>query len=100
MQMASVDTKRGQGDLRRAFQDGLAQGTPHGDVAVDVFDCDGGVVHQDADGQRQPAQRAGIERLPDGVEDHDGGEDGQRDGDGDDGRGAKAAQEQQNHQGR
>ncbi len=62
-----ADGERGDqgrdGDLRRAVEDGLLQFLARFQIAVDVLDGDGGVVHQDADGQRQAAQRHDVDGL-------------------------------------
>ena len=46
---------------------------------VRVLDRDGRIVDQDADRQRHAAERHGVERVAHEVEDHDRGEDRQRD---------------------
>ena len=56
MQMQKVETKSRNGNLLRAIQNGLHRFLAHGQVAVDVFDFDGGVIDQDADGQGQAAE--------------------------------------------
>ena len=48
--------ERGRGDLLCAVENGAGDRLPHGEVAVRVLDLDGRVVHQDADGERQPAR--------------------------------------------
>ncbi len=57
MQMESVETKRGHRDLRRAFENSLVQRLALLQVTGDIFDGYRGVVHQNANGQRQAAQR-------------------------------------------
>ncbi len=63
MQMQSVETKAGTAiccaPSRMARNGFLALR----EVAVDVFDFHGGVVHQDADRQRQPAERHDVDGL-------------------------------------
>ena len=87
----------GHGDLLRAVENGLPHLLAHGKIALDVFDLDGGVVHQDADGQRQPAQGHDVERLADGGQREDGTEDGERNRNRNDDGGAPVAEEEQNH---
>ena len=62
-----ADAKRGdegrRGDLLRAIEHGAHQRLLHGHVAVGVFDFHGGVVHQDADRQRQAAERHHVDGL-------------------------------------
>ena len=53
----------GDGDLLRAVQNRAQQRLALAQVAVDVLDLDGGVVHQDADRQRQAAQRHHVDGL-------------------------------------
>jgi len=66
-------------------------------VAVDVLELDGGVVDQDADGERQAAQGHQVHRLTeDGKADerHENRERNRRD---DDERAAPAPEKQENH---
>ena len=53
----------GGGDLRGAVEDGLLDFLAGFQVAVDVFDFDGGVVDQDADGQREAAEGHDVDGL-------------------------------------
>ena len=66
-------------------------------VAVDIFDFDGGVVHQNSDRQRQAAERHDVDGLAQRAQHADRSENRQRNGDGDDQRAAPASEEQQNH---
>ena len=67
-------------------------------VAVDVLDDDGGVVHQDADGECQAPQRHDVDGLAEPGQNEHGGQDRERDrGHHDQGR-APAAKEQQHDQ--
>ena len=67
-------------------------------VALHVLDRDGGVIDQDADRQRQAAQRHDVDRLAQQAQHDDRGQDRQRNGDRDDDRAAPAAEEDQDHQ--
>ena len=67
-------------------------------VAMVVLDLHGGIVHQDAHGQRHSAQRHHVERLVQDVEHEDGGQDRQRDRRDDDQGAPPGSQEQQDHQ--
>ena len=61
-----IDMRRDEsrdGDLRRAIEHRVDQRLAHGDIAVRVLDLHGGVVHQDADGESQAAQRHHVDRL-------------------------------------
>ena len=98
MQMQSVETKAGVAICCRAVHDRGAHVLAVLEMPVDVLDRDGGVVDQDADGERQAAQRHDVERLAAGRQGGDGAEDGERDRRGDDDRGPPAAQEEQDHQ--
>ena len=53
----------------------------HVEVAVDVLDLDRRVVDQDADRQRQPAERHDVDRLPQRAQHDDRAQDRQRDRD-------------------
>ena len=89
--------ERRRGDLLGTVEDGLDEPGAEAEVAVDVLDLHGRVVDQDADGQREPAQRHHVERLADCAQDGQRGED--REGDRGDHhqRAAPAAEEQQDH---
>ena len=66
-------------------------------VPVDVLDRDRRVVDQDADGEREAAERHDVERLAERRQHDDRAEHRQRDRDGDDHGRAPAAEEQQDH---
>ena len=57
MQMHSVETNAGTAICCAPSRMARTMGLPSAEIAVDVFDLDRGVVHQDADRQRQSAQR-------------------------------------------
>ena len=63
-----------------------------------VFDFDRGVVDQNADRQRQAAERHHVDRLAQEAEDAERSEDRKRDRNPDDQRAAPASEEQQDHQ--
>ena len=63
MQMQSSETKAGVHDLLRAVEDGGLDVLALLEMPVDVLDGDGCIVDQNADGQRQSAQRHDVERL-------------------------------------
>ena len=69
----------------------------HGQIAVDVFNLDRGVIHQDSDGQRQPSQGHDVDGLAQRAEHDDGAENRQRNGNRDDQRAAPVAEEKQDH---
>ena len=89
----------GNGNLRRAVEDGLLQLFAGLKVAVDVFNGNCGVIHQDADGQSHASQGHDVDGLVQHGEHAERTENGERNGDRDDDRGAKTAQENQNHDG-
>ena len=91
------DGERGD-HFAAAIENGHRERFAHRLVAVDVFDGDGGVVHQQADGQCQPAERHQIDRLPQGQQPGNAGKDGKRDGDGDDHHVSPRPEEDQDHQ--
>ena len=61
--------KRRHRDLLRAIQNRAHQRLLHRQIAMGVFDLDGRVVHQNADRQRQAAQRHHVDRLAHQVQD-------------------------------
>ena len=65
---------------------------------MDVLDFDGGIVHQDADGQGQTAQGHDVDGFAQQVHDGERGEDRERDRDADDDGTAPATEEQQDHE--
>ncbi len=87
------------GDLRRAVEDGLLQFLAAFQIAVDVLDGHGGIIHQDADGQRKAAQGHDVDGLVQHREHAERTENGERNGDRDDDRGAPTTQEDQDHDG-
>ena len=76
--------KSGHGDLLRAVQDRLNSFLAHRQVAIDVFNFDGSVIHQDADGERQAAQRHDVNGLAERAEAENADKNRQRDRDGND----------------
>ena len=98
MQMDSVETKAGAAICCGAVEHGAHQRLAHGHVAMRVFDFDGGVVHQDADGEREAAERHHVDGLAEQVQDDQRRENRQRNRDADDDGAAPASQEQQDHQ--
>ena len=64
MQMHSVETNAGTRDLLRAVEDRLLERLSLAQVAVDVLDLHRRVVDEDADRERQPAERHDVQRLP------------------------------------
>ena len=98
MQIDSVATNAGVATSAAPSRMACAQRLAHVHMAVVVLDLDRRVVHQNADRQRQPAQRHHVERLVQDVEHDDGGQDRQRDRRDDDQGAPPGAQEQQDHQ--
>ena len=90
--------ERRRRDLRRSVEDGLPQRLAQVQLAVIVLDFDRRVVHEDADGQRQPTQRHHVEGLVQDLEHDDRGQDRQRDRCDDDQCAPPGAKEQQDHQ--
>ena len=98
MQMARGRDERRHGDLLGPVEDRPLERLAHREVPVDVLDLDGRVVHQDAHGQGQPAQRHRVDRVPERREDQDRDQDRERDRDRDDQGAPPAPQEQEDHQ--
>jgi len=71
---------RGDRNLARAPHDGLTQWLTESDVPLDVFDDDGSIVDENADGQGKSAQGHGVEGLSPHVHEQGGGEDRKGDG--------------------
>src|SRR5580692_4608918 len=85
-----TDAKRGNegrhGDLLSAVENRLHRFFAHGQVTVDVLDFHGGVIDEDADGQREPAERHDVDGLAESAEDQDADENRKRNRNGDDQR--------------
>ena len=90
--------KRGYGDLLRPVEDRARQRLRHAHIAVNIFDFDGRIVDQNADGQSHTAQRHPVDRVSHRPEHNAGSENRQRNGGADDQRTAPASQKQENHQ--
>ena len=71
---------------------------PRAQVAFDVLDRHGGVIHENADRERETAERQEIDRLAERAEHGDGRQHGERDGNGDDDRAPPRPEEEQDHQ--
>ena len=76
----------GHGDLLGAVQNGLEDRLAQVQIAVDVLDLHGGVVHEDADGEGEAAERHDVDGLAQQAERDDRRQDRERNGDGDDDR--------------
>ena len=68
MQMHSVETSAGTAICCEPSRIARIGVLALRQVAVDVFDCDGGVVHQDADGERQAAEGHEVDGFVQGAE--------------------------------
>ena len=90
--------KGGGHDLARAVHDRGLHILALLEMPVDVFNGDGGIVNQNAHGQRQTPKRHQIERFTNGRQPQDGAHDGQGNGRSDDEGRAPASQKQQDHQ--
>ena len=96
---AQRGNQRRQRDLRRAVQDAGVQILALIEIAIDVLDGDRGVVHQDADRQRQAAQRHDVDGFAQRAQHADGAQNRKRNGNRDDQRAAPAPEKQQDHDG-
>ena len=96
--MHSIASSRGTAvsSLPQPHRPGERAGLLH--LGVDVLDLDGRLVHQDADRQRQAAQRHQVDRLARQPQADDGRQQRERDVEHDDDHAAPVAQEQQHHQ--
>ena len=63
MQMDSVETKAGVAICAAPSRMACSISLPGFKIAIDVFDLDGGVVDQDADGERQAAEGHDVDGL-------------------------------------
>ena len=68
------------------------------DIAFNVFHHDDGIVHHDTDGQDQAEQGQGVDRVPQQIQKGEGPDDGHRDGNQRNDRGAPGLQEQHHDQ--
>ena len=97
MQMHSVETSAGTAICARAFENRRHDFGICRQIAMDIFDLDRGVVHQNADRQRQAAQRHDVDGFAQRAQHADRNQDRKRNRDRDNQRAAPASQEQQNH---
>ena len=70
------------------------------ELRMDVLHLDGRFIDQDADGQRQPAQRHEVDRVPRQPQGEDAAQQRQRDVEDDDHHAPPIAQEEHDHQAR
>src|SRR5579883_2587242 len=85
-------------DLRGAIQHRREDWLAHGEIAVGVFDFDGGVVYEYSDRERETAEGHHVDGFAEQAEHAERGEDRKRDGDADDQSAAPASQEEEDHQ--
>ena len=86
------------GGAAARFDDGAGSRDAGQHLGVNVFDFDGGLVHQDADGEGQSAERHDVDGLAGGPEEDHGAQQGERDVEDDDQGAAPVAQEDEDHQ--
>src|SRR5260370_482469 len=76
----ATDTERryqsGYGDLRSAFQDGVALGVPFFEIPLDVFDRNRGVINKDSHGEGQSSEGHDVDGFSEEAEGHNGRQDG------------------------
>src|SRR5882724_196908 len=94
---AERGNKSRHGDLLGAIQDCLNGFLAHRQVAVDVFNLDGSVIHQNADGERETAQRHDVDGLAECAEAENADKNRQRNRDGNDQSALPIPEEEQNH---
>src|SRR6184192_1075586 len=63
--------KRRHRNLRGAVEDGAHHRLLHREIAMDVLDLDRGIIHQNADGERESTQRHQVHGLAEGAENDD-----------------------------
>ena len=97
MQMDKGGDERRNGDLRGAIQNRLLHLLSLFEIAIDIFNLDGGIVDQDADRQRQAAQGHDVDGLAQRPQHDQRDQDGKWNGNGDDERATPAAQKNQDH---
>ena len=78
MQMHSVETNAGTAICSRAVEDRRLELLARAEMPVDVLDRDGRVVDQDADREREAAERHDVDRLAERAEHDDRAQDRQR----------------------
>ena len=108
MKNEEMNTARMQTIAKQPRDGGLRISQPHGPgnrggaahLGVDVLDFHGRLVHQNANGQRQPAQGHHVDRLPAQPERDHGRHQRQRDVQQDDDRAPPVPQEQRGSSGR
>ncbi len=66
-------------------------------VAIDVFDLDGGVIHENADGQGQSAQRHDVDGFAERAESDDRCQNGERNRNHNNGRAPPTAEKDKDH---
>ncbi len=89
--------QRRNGNLFGRIDDRPDDGLAHGALPIEILDGNGGVIHEDADCQRQPTECHEVERLAKPVEHDDRHEERERNGDEHDQGAAPAAEEDQDH---
>ncbi len=94
---AQRGNERRHGDLLSAIENRLDRFLAHGQIAIDVLDFHGGVVHQDADGQCQTAQRHDVDGFAESAEHQNADENRKWNGNRDDQRALPVSEEDQNH---
>lgn len=95
---AKGGNKGGRRDLLGAIEHRAHERLLHGHVAMRVLDFDGGVIHEDADSERQPAERHDVDCLPGEAQHDDRNQNRKRNRDANDDGAAPASDEEQNHQ--
>ena len=81
------------GNLLGAFQDRLPDFLPFTENSIDVLDLDSGVIHQDANRERQAAEGHHVDRFMQCAEHDNRSKDGKRNRDGDNQSAAPASEE-------
>src|SRR5579859_2420399 len=87
----------GNGDLSGAVEDRLLHFLALSQIALDVFNFDSSVVHQDSDGEGETTQGHDVDGLPERAQHEDRDEDRKRNRDGDNDGRTPVSEEEQDH---
>mgnify|MGYP007026932923 CR=1 FL=1 len=92
------DSDNGPTDLLHGLDGGLTRRETFGDVSLDVFDHDDGVINDDADGEHETEERQIVQRESKGLHDGQRADERHRNGEQRDDGGTPALQEKNDHE--
>src|SRR5208282_570981 len=96
---AQCGNESGNGDLLSAVEDGLDGFFAKRELTIDVFDFDGGIIHEDTDGKSETTEGHDVDGFAEGTQAEQTDKDGKRNGNGDDEGTLPIAKEEKNHNG-